>query len=115
MNIQRILTTTAAVLAIAAPVASARPAVDSGHAGRAAQVQTSNYATMATHHDQVSNAQWQRAQAQPETPLTADTPDTGGRFPLPLVAIAIGVTLGIVLLQFVGKQVFGGRRRRVVV
>jgi hypothetical protein len=112
-SIKRLILLTAAVMAVAAPAASARVADETPTgSNRPATVQKSDYGTIALHHDQITQQQWERAAAQPELPLVDGTPDTdGGPFPTGLLLVlAIGVPLGIVLTQVVGKAAVRYRR-----
>ena len=105
-SIKRLIVLTAAVMAVAAPVASARVAGETPTgSSKPVAVQKSNYATIAAHHDQITQQQWERAAAQPELPLVDGTPDNdGGRFPTGiLLVVAIAVTLGLLLTQVAGK------------
>jgi hypothetical protein len=111
---KRILLTAAAVLAIASPAASARPAAEQpagSSGGKATAVQPKDHSTIATHRDQITQAQWDAVATEPELALADGTTDDGGRFPIGLVLlIAIGGTLGVVLVQVVGKSVIRHRR-----
>ena len=106
MKTSRLLITTAAIIACAAPAASARPASDPSTA-RAHQVQASSMASIAAHKEQLSTEQYlaSRGQVAEATPLTDRTEDTGGRFPVVFVLIGLSVPLAIGLAMFVAKPV----------
>ena len=104
------LALTAVLFAVAAPVASARPVVDVP-VSAPAPAPAAGYATMAAHHDTVSNTAWQRARAVRSTPLVDDTDH--GNFPTPVFLLAVLVPLGLVLLQVAGKSVLLRRRERL--
>ena len=109
---QRLILITAAVLAIAAPTASARPAGEQpGGWSKPATVQKSDHGTIAAHHDRITQQQWDAAAAAPEVPLVDGSSDDGGHFPTGLVLLlAIGVPLGLVLLHAVAKAAARFRR-----
>lgn len=109
---QRLILITAAVLAIAAPTASARPAAEQpGGWSTPAAAQKSDHATIAAHHDRITQEQWEAAAAAPEVALVDGTSDNGGGFPTGLVLLlAVGVPLGVVLMQAVGKAAARFRR-----
>lgn len=110
---KRLILITAAVLAIAAPTAFARPAGEQPDGwSKPATAQKSDLSAIAAHHDQITQQQWEAAAAQPEVPLVDRTSDDGGRFPTGLVLLlTAGVLLGIVLMQAVGKAAARFRRR----
>jgi hypothetical protein len=112
---QRLILISVAVLAIAAPTASARPAGEQpGGWSKPAAVQKSDHSTIAAHHDRITQQQWEAAAAQPEAPLVDGTSDDGGRFPTGLVLLlAAGVLLGIVLMQAVGTAAARFRSQRL--
>ena len=109
---QRLILSTAVVLALAAPTASARPAGEQpGGWSTPAAVQKSDHATIAAHHDRITQEQWEAAAAAPEVALVDGTSDNGGGFPTGLVLLlAAGVSLGVVLMQAVGKAAARFRR-----
>jgi hypothetical protein len=95
MKTTRLLITTAAILAIAAPAASARPAMDPATA-RPHQVQASTPASIAAHKEQLSTQQYlaSRGTSAPATPL-ADRTDTDNGFPVAFVLLGLTIPLGI--------------------
>jgi len=109
---QRLILITAAVLAIAAPTASARPADEQpGGWSKPAIVQKSDHSTIAAHHDQITQQQWEAAAAAPEVALVDGTSDNAGDFPTGLVLLlAIGVPLGAMLMRAVAKSAASYRR-----
>ena len=108
---QRLILITAVVLALA-PTASARPAGEQpGGWSQPATAQKSDHSTIAAHHDLITQQQWDAAAAAPEVPLVDGTYDDGGGFPTGLVLLlAAGVSLGVVLMQAVGKAAARFRR-----
>jgi hypothetical protein len=109
---QRLILITAAVLAIAAPTASARPAGEQpGGSNKPATAQKSDHSTIAAHHERITQEQWEAAAAEPEVALVDGTSDNGGRFPTgPVLLVAIGVPLGVVLMKALGKATARFRR-----
>ena len=109
---RRLILITAAVLALAAPTASARPAGEQpGSWSKPATAQKSDHSTIAAHHDQITQQQWDAAAAAPEAPLIDGTSDDGGGFPTGLVLLlVVGVSLCVVLMQAVGKAAARFRR-----
>jgi hypothetical protein len=107
---QRLILITATVLAIAASTASARPAGEQpGAWSKPAAAQKSDHSTIAAHHDRITQQQWEAAAAAPEVALVDGTSDND--FPTGLVLLlAIGVPLGVVLMQAVGKAAVRFRR-----
>ena len=102
-----LILTTAAIIASAAPTASARPAMDPATA-RPHQVQASTPASIIAHKEQISTEQYlaSRGQAAEATPLTDRTQtDSDGRFPLAFVLIGITVPLALGLAMVVSKPV----------
>jgi hypothetical protein len=108
MKTTQLIAVTAALVACAAPPASARPAIDPPAPKRC----VAGPACMAAHREKLSDEQWQRSQDPPAAvPLEDRTTD--GRLPLVLAGTGVSIALGIVLLQVVGKSVLvHGRRRR---
>jgi len=109
MKTTRLLLITAAILAIAAPAASARPATDPATA-RPHQPQASTLASIAAHKEQLSQQQYLagRSQSAPATPL-ADRTDTDNGFPVAFVLFALTIPLGI------GLGMLGARSVRTYV
>jgi hypothetical protein len=110
-SLKRLLVLTAAVTAVAAPAASARVAEElPAGSNPPASVQKSDYGSIAAHHDKITQQQWDAAAAAPEV-LVDGTSEDGGSFPVGLVILlTIGVPLGIVLMQVVGKSAIRYRR-----
>ena len=108
----RLILITAAVLAVAAPTASARPAGEQpGSWSVPVAAQKSDHATIAAHHDQITQQQWEAAAATREVALVDGTSDNRSGFPTGLVLLlAVGVPLGVVLMQAVGKGAARFRR-----
>jgi hypothetical protein len=106
MQLKSLAVLTAAIVACAAPAASARPAVDPPAQTKG---QRTDLSTIAAHHDAISQAQWEQAARQPEVALIdATDPDDG--FPTLLVVLGISVPLGLVLLQIIRKTGVAYRR-----
>ncbi len=95
MKTTRLLITTAAIIAIAAPAASARPATDPATA-RPHKVQASTPASIAAHKEQLSTQQYlaSRGTGAPAVPL-ADRTDTDNGFPVAFVLLGLTIPLGI--------------------
>jgi len=112
---QRLILITAAVLAIAAPTASARPAGEQpGGWSKPATAQKSDHSTIAAHHDRITQQQWEAAAAEPEVALVDGTSDNGGHFPTGLVLLlVVGVPLGVVLMPAVAKAASRVRSHRL--
>lgn len=113
MNLARLIPLTVALLALGAPVASAHPAMDpaitrSGHESTHRPVPTANRATIAAHHDEISNAQWVHARGKP---LTVETPAAGSR-PILIIALGVLALLGLMLTKVAGRQILTSRRAR---
>ena len=105
MKTSRLLITTAAILAIAAPAASARPAMDPATA-RPHQPQASTPATIVAHKEQLSTQQYlaSRRQGAEATPLT-DRTDTDNGFPVAFVLLGLTIPLGIGIGMLAGRPV----------
>jgi hypothetical protein len=106
MKTSRLLITTAAILAIAAPAASARPAMDSPTA-RPHKPQASTPASIIAHKEQLSTEQYlaSRSQSAEATPLTDRTTETDGHFPIVFVLIGLSIPLALGLAKLVAKPV----------
>jgi hypothetical protein len=113
MKTSHLIALTATIVACTAATASARPALEPpGSQSSNPPAVTSG--SIAAHHEQISNEQWQRSQAQPApapAPLTDRTATDDG---LPLGLILIGVTVPLALLIVaIRKPVLSyGRHRR---
>ena len=96
MKTSRLLITTAAVIAIAAPAASARPAMDPSSA-RPHQPQASTPATIIAHKEQLSAEQYLASggTSARATPLADRTVDTDNGFPVAFVLLGLTIPLGI--------------------
>ena len=108
MTTSRIIALTAAIMACAAPAASASPAIDPP-AARAHVAQPVTSASIAAHHEQLSNQQYLASHAQPapavaSAPLT-DRTDTDAQFPLVFVLLGLTIPLGIALAAVVAQPV----------
>jgi hypothetical protein len=112
MKTSRLITITAAIIACAAPAASARPAIDPP--ARPHVAAPVNSATIAAHREQLSTEQYlaSRGQSAPATPLTDRTADTDGRFPTVFVLLGLTIPLGIVLARIASKPVRAYTRHR---
>jgi hypothetical protein len=114
MKTSRLLTiiTTVAVLACAAPNANARPASDPAGA-RTAAPQASTPASIALHHEQISQEQYlaSHGTGAPVEPLTDGT-DTDNQFPLVFVLVGISIPLGIGLAMIVSRPIRAYARHR---
>ena len=106
MKTSRLIITTAAILAIAAPAASARPATDPPTA-RPHQVQASTPASIAAHKEQLSSQQYlaSRGQSAESTPLVDRTTETDGRFPIVFVLIGLSIPLALGFAMVAAKPV----------
>jgi len=107
MKTSRLLIITAATIAIAAPTASARPAMDPATA-RPHKVVATNLATIAAHKEQLSTEQYlasrgQGPEAQPLTDRTA--PASDDRFPIVFVLFGIAIPLALVVARLASKPV----------
>ena len=110
MKTTHLIALAATIVACTAATASARPA-EEPPGSQVSKPSTATSASIAAHREQISNAQWQRSQAQPvePTPLTDNTaPDTG--FPVVLVLAGVAVPLGLAFL--VGRPILGHARHR---
>jgi hypothetical protein len=106
MKTSHLIITTAAIIACAAPAASARPAMDPPTA-RAHQVQASTPASIAAHKEQLSTQQYlaSHGTSAKATPLTDRTADPDGRFPIVFVLIGFSIPLALGLAKVVAKPV----------
>jgi hypothetical protein len=110
MKTSRLILITATIVALAAPTASARPVSDPAPT-HAAQPTAATGASIAAHHEQISDEQWQRSQtASPAAPLT-DRTTNDGRFPLVFVLVGLTVPLALALAAFAAKPVLAYSRR----
>ena len=94
MKTARLIILTAAIIACAAPAASARPAIDPP--ARAAE--PVNSASIAAHHEQLSTDQYlaSHGRSVEATPLTDRTGSgSDGRFPVAFVLIGIAIPLAL--------------------
>ena len=105
MKTSRLLITTAAIVAIAAPAASARPAMDPATA-RPHKVQASTLASIAAHKEQLSTEQYlaRRGTAAEAQPLADRTTD-GDRFPVVFVLFGLAVPLALIVAKIAAKPV----------
>ena len=105
MKTSHLIITTAAILAIAAPAASASPATDPTTA-RPHQPQASTPASLIAHKEPLSQQQSlaSRSQAAPATPL-ADRTDTDNGFPVAFVLLGLTIPLGIGLGMLAARPV----------
>ena len=107
MKTSHLLITTAAILAIAAPAASARPAMDLPNS-RPYKVQASTPASIIAHKEQISTEQYlaSRGQAAPARPLTDRTvPASDDRFPIVFVLFGLAIPLALVAAKLAAKPV----------
>jgi hypothetical protein len=107
MKTSRLLIITAAAIALAAPTASARPAMDPATA-RPHKAEASNLATIAAHKEQLSTEQYLAArgtgpEAQPLADRTA--PSNDHRFPSVFVLFGIAIPLALVAARLASKPV----------
>ena len=107
MKTSRLLIITAATIALAAPTASARPAMDPVTA-RPHKVQPSNMATIAAHKEQLSTEQYLASRgtgpaAQPLADRTA--PASDDRFPIVFVLFGLAIPLALVVAKLAAKPV----------
>ena len=107
MKTSSLLIITAATIAIAAPTASARPAIDPATA-RPHQVQASNMATIAAHKEQLSTEQYLASRgvgsdAKPLTDRTATASDDS--FPIVFVLFGLAIPLALVVAKIASKPV----------
>ena len=105
MKTSRLLITTAAILAIAAPAASARPATDPATA-RQHVPQASTLASIAAHKEQLSTQQYLagRSQSAPAAPLV-DRTDTDNGFPVAFILLGLTIPLGVGLGMLAARPV----------
>ena len=105
MKTSRLLITTAAILAIAAPAGSAGPAMDRATA-RPHQPQASTMASIAAHKEQLSQQQYlaSRGASAPATPL-ADRTSTDNGFPVAFILLGLTIPLGIGLGMLAARPV----------
>ena len=105
MKTTRLLIITAAILAIAAPAASARPATDPATA-RQHVPQASTLASIAAHKEQLSTQQYLagRSQSAPAAPLV-DRTDTDNGFPVAFILLGLTIPLGIGLGMLAARPV----------
>ena len=109
MKTTQLIAVTAALVACAAPPASARPSIDPP----APSACVAGLACLAAHREKLTDEQWQRSQAPPAAIALEDRTTADGRLPLLLAGTGVSIALGIVLLQVVGRSVLvHGRRRR---
>ena len=106
MKTSRLIITTAAILAIAAPAASARPAMDPATA-RPNKPQASTPATIVAHKEQLSTQQYlaSHGTSAKATPLTDRTVDTDNGFPVAFVLLGLMIPLGIGIGMLAGRPV----------
>ena len=110
MKTTHLIALTATIVACTAATASARPADEPPGRQDSKPVAVTS-ASIAAHHEQISNEQWQRSQGQPArlAPLTDSTaPDAG--FPLVIVLLGVAVPLGLAFL--VGGPILRHARHR---
>jgi hypothetical protein len=105
MKTSRLLIITAAIIACAAPAASARPAMDPSTA-RPHKEQASNMASIAAHKEQLSSQQYlaSHGQTAESVPLTDGT-DTDGQFPIVFVLVGLTLPLALGLAWMVSKPI----------
>ena len=109
MKTTHLIALTATIVACTAATASARPAEERpGSQASSPSVATSG--SIAAHHEQISNEQWQRSQTQPAAAPLADrtAPDSG----LPIVLVLAGIAVPLGLAFLVGRPILGYARDR---
>ena len=106
MKTSRLLIITAATIALAAPTASARPAMDPATA-RPHKAQASTMASIAAHKEQLSTEQYlaSRGQAADATPLTDRTSPDGNGFPVVFVLFGLAIPLALIAAKLASKPV----------
>ena len=108
-----IIALTAAVMACAAPAASARPAVDPP--ARAHVAQPVSGASIAAHHERLGTEQYlaRQGHAAEAVSLTDRTEsDSDGRFPVAFVLIGLTIPLALGFAAVVAKPVRAYARHR---
>jgi hypothetical protein len=111
MKASQLIPMAAALFALAAPAASARPAFDPA-AAQASKPTASTPASIAAHHEQMSGQQYLASHRQTEATSLEDGSTPDGRFPIAFVLVGLTVPLGIALAHFVAKPALAYRRRR---
>lgn len=114
MKTSRLLITTAAVIAIAAPTASARPAMDPATA-RPHKPQASTPASIIAHKEQLSTQQYlaSHGQSAEATPLTDRTvPASDDSFPTVFVLFGLAIPLAFAVAKVAAKPVRSYAQRR---
>ena len=116
MKTSRLLIITAAAIALAAPTASARPAMDPATA-RPHKPQASTPASIIAHKEQISTQQYlaSRGQSAEATPLTDRTaPASDNSFPtvFVLLGLAIPLVLGVAKVAAKPVRAYAHSRRR---
>ena len=107
MKTSRLLIITAATIALAAPTASARPAMDPATA-RPHKPQASAPASIIAHKEQLTTEQYlaSRGQSAEATPLTDRTaPASDDRFPIVFVLFGLAIPLALVVAKIAAKPV----------
>jgi hypothetical protein len=106
-----ILITTVAVLACGAPTASARPAADPANA-RPHVERATTAASIAAHHEQISEQQYVASHGQSEPVALTNATDTDSQFPLVFVLVGLSISLGIAIASILARPVRSYVRRR---
>ena len=106
MKTSRLLITTAAIVAIAAPAASARPAMDPPNA-RPHKVQASTPASIIAHKEQLSTEQYlaSRGTSAEAQPLVDRTVETDDGFPVVFVLLGLAIPLVLLIAKVAAKPV----------
>ena len=105
MKTSRLILITAAILAIAAPAASARPATDPATA-RPHKAQASTPASIVAHKEQLSTQQYlaSRGTSESAAPLVDRTVSDDG-FPVAFVLLGLTIPLGLGLAALLARPV----------
>jgi membrane protein insertase Oxa1/YidC/SpoIIIJ len=113
MKTSRIISITAALFALAASTASARPAGDP-QGSHASPATASTSASIAAHHEQMSAQQYlaSHGQSAPTPQSDRTETDTGGGLPIVFVLIGVTVPLGLALASLAARPVRAYARRR---
>ena len=109
MKTSRLLIVTAAIIACAAPTASASPATDPATA-RAHEVPASTPATIAAHKEHLSTQQYMASSGRSveATPLTDRTGTDSG---VPLVLVLLGATIALTAAVAKPVRAYAAHRR----
>jgi hypothetical protein len=110
MKTSHLIALTATIVACTAATASARPAVEAP-ASPHSQPSAVTSPSIAAHHEQINNEQWQRSQAQSSPAPLTDRTATDDGLPLVLVLVVVTVPLGLLIVA-IGRPVLSYRRHR---